>query len=322
MIKETIAAILSGLTLICSLPTQEGSMNENSIPAELAYIPQGYEQPAEHQGRLEKLTYETWESFTYEEHSQRLEKEAWVYVLYGYSEDGQYDIMYLSHGGWSNETTIMGTDTDPHTFKHVVDHAIEDGKMRPILIVLPTYNNTSPQDSGDYGLAIQLTNNFHNELLNDLMPAAESKYSTYAEDTTPEGFAASRDHRGFGGFSMGSVNTWRTFQYCLDYFRYFMPMSGSGYDGESAAEFVRQSGRGRSDFFIFAMSGTADFAYSAFKRQIDSMAQTDMFTMADSEASGNLAFREREGYEHDGRASSEYTYNGLVFFWGSDIFSR
>lgn len=158
-------------------------------------------------------------------------------------------------------------------------------------------------------------NNFHNELLNDLMPAAEGKYSTYAEDTTPEGFAASRDHRGFGGFSMGSVNTWRTFQYCLDYFRYFMPMSGSGYDGESAAEFIRQSGRGRSDFFIYAMSGTADFAYSAFKRQIDSMAQTDMFTMADSEASGNLAFREREGYEHDGRASNEYTYNGLLYFW-------
>lgn len=65
---------------------------------------------------------------------------------------------------------------------------------------------------------------------------------------------------------MGSVNTWRTFQYCLDYFRYFMPMSGSGYDGESAAEFVRQSELGPEDFFIYAMSGTADFAYSAFKR--------------------------------------------------------
>lgn len=128
-------------------------MNGNIIPAERAYIPQGYEQPVEHQGRLEKLTYETWESFTYEEHSQRLTKEAWVYVPYGYDENKQYDIMYLSHGGWANETTIMGTDADPHSFKHIVDHAIEDGKMRPILIVLLTYNNTSPQDSGDYGLA-------------------------------------------------------------------------------------------------------------------------------------------------------------------------
>ncbi|NBK79927.1 hypothetical protein D5272_15390 [bacterium D16-76] len=315
MIKEIIAAILSGLTLVCALPTQEEPIMDKTIPAELEYIPDSYRQPADQPGTLEKLTYDTWESFSYEEQNQRLTKEAWVYVPYGYDENKKYNIMYLSHGGWSNETTIMGTPGSPHEFKHIVDHAIEDGKMQPILIVLPTYNNTSPQDSGDYGLAIQLTNNFHNELLNDLMPAAESKYSTYAEDTTPEGFAASRDHRGFGGFSMGSVNTWRTFQYCLDYFRYFMPMSGSGYDGQTAAEIVEQSGHKRSDFFIYAMSGTADFAYSAFKHQIDSMAQTGTFTMADSEDEGNLAFREREGYAHDGRASDEYTYNGLLFFW-------
>lgn len=42
----------------------------------------------------------------------------------------------------------------------------------------------------------------------------------------------------------GPVNAWRTFRYCLEYFRCFMPVSGSGYDGEPAAEFVRESGRG------------------------------------------------------------------------------
>lgn len=47
---------------------------------------------------------------------------------------------------------------------------------------------------------------------------------------------------------MGSVNTWRTFQYCLDYFRYFMPMSGSGYDGESAAIF--RAAKQSADFYI------------------------------------------------------------------------
>ena len=114
----------------------------------------------------------------------------------------------------------------PHSFKYVIDHAIEDGKIQPLIIVLPTYNNTSGEDSGNYSLALQLTDQFHNELLNDLVPAVESKYSTYAEDTTSDGLIASRDHRGFGGFSMGSVNTWCTFWYGLGYFRYFMPMSG------------------------------------------------------------------------------------------------
>ena len=103
--------------------------------------------------------------------------------------------MGLSHGGWSNETTTMGTPERPHEFKHIVDHAIEDGLIQPLIIVLPTYNNTSESDSGSYSLALQLVDNFHNELVGDLIPAAESKYSTYAETTAPEGIAASRDHQ-------------------------------------------------------------------------------------------------------------------------------
>ena len=39
------------------------------------------------------------------------------------------------------------------------------------------------------------------------------------------------------------------------------------------------------------------------------------FRLAKTEADGNLSFLEREGYSHDGRASEEYTYNGLRFFW-------
>ena len=72
----------------------------------------------------------------------------------------------------------MGTDEAHHSFKYVIDHDIEDGKIQPLIIVLPTYNNTSGEDSGNYSLALQLTDQFHNELLNDLVPAVESKYST------------------------------------------------------------------------------------------------------------------------------------------------
>jgi len=295
-----------------------GGYDDGVIPEELEYIPDGYTRPAEHAGTLERLDYQTYESFTYAEKSQPLQKTAWVYVPYGYSPDSRYDILYLSHGGWSNETTIMGAPDDPHDFKHIVDHAIEDGRIAPMLIVLPTYNNTSGEDSGDYGLAIQLTANFHNELVGDLMPAAESKYSTYAEDATAEGLSASRDHRGFAGFSMGSVNTWRTFQNCLDYFRFFIPMSGSlTTDGDAMAQMVRDQGREARDFFIFAMSGTSDFAYSAFKQQVENMAAVPdgTFVVSDTLNDGNLAFRERQGYTHDADAANEYTYNGMRFFW-------
>lgn len=152
-----------------------------------------------------------------------------------------------------------------------------------------------------------------------MIPAVEGKYSTYAENTKKEGLAASRDHRGFGGFSMGSVNTWCTFRYALDYFRYFMPMSGSyTTDGEYMAELVKESGHDWDDFFIFSASGTDDFAYSAFKAQIMAMGNVSdkTFRVADSQTDGNMVFLEREGYVHDGTASDEYTYNGLRFFWG------
>ena len=297
--------------------TQSANLS-GTVPDELEYIPDGYENPATQQGTLNKLTYDTWESFSYEQKSNKITKEAWLYLPYGYTDEEEYNVFYLSHGGWSNETTLMGTDDNPKSFKNVIDNAIQDGNIKPLIIVLPTYNNTSENDSGDYSLAIQLTNQFHNELVNDLIPAVESKYSTYAKDTTPQGLKESRDHRGFGGFSMGSVNTWNTFRYCLDYFRYFMPMSGSyTTDGEYMADLVRQQGYSSQDFFIFAASGTDDFAYSAFKAQIMAMANNSggMFKLAKNESEGNMSFLEREGYKHDAKATDEYTYNGLRFFW-------
>lgn len=297
--------------------TQSANLS-GTVPDEFEYIPDGYENPATQQGTLNKLTYDTWESFSYEQKSNKITKEAWVYLPYGYTDEEEYNVFYLSHGGWSNETTLMGTDDNPKSFKNVIDNAIQDGNIKPLIIVLPTYNNTSENDSSDYSLAIQLTNQFHNELVNDLIPAVESKYSTYAKDTTPQGLKESRDHRGFGGFSMGSVNTWNTFRYCLDYFRYFMPMSGSyTTDGEYMADLVRQQGYSSQDFFIFAASGTDDFAYSAFKAQIMAMANNSggMFKLAKNESEGNMSFLEREGYKHDAKATDEYTYNGLRFFW-------
>ena len=178
------------------------SVTRAEIPETLAQVPEGYELPAEQQGSIERLDYTTYESMSYEEQSEELEKTAYVYLPYGYDEEEQYNVFYLMHGGWSNETTMMGTDRSPSTLKNIVDHAIEDGRMQPMIIVCPTYNNTSPDDSSDYGLALQLTDNYHNELMNDLIPAVESRYSTFADDTTPEALTASRDHRAFGGFSL------------------------------------------------------------------------------------------------------------------------
>lgn len=269
------------------------------FPKELEQIPADYFEESESPGTLVELEYDTYESMTYGERSQVLHKRAIVYLPSGYSEEEKYNVFYLMHGGWSDETTYLGTPDSPSEFKNVLDNGIADGRIQPMIVVCPTYNNTSPDDSSNYGLAISLTENYHRELVNDLIPAVEGTYSTYAEDTTAEGLRASRDHRAFAGFSMGSVATWRTFQYCLDYFRYFMPSSGNlTSDGEYMASMVTDSGHTWSDFFIFAASGTDDFAYSSFKYQIAAMAAVEDGT-------------------HSGEYAMEYFYNGLCWIWQS-----
>ena len=280
-----------------------------SVPAAIREIPDGYSNAAAEQGTLTDLYYETWESFSYEEHSQPLQKHAVVYLPAGYNESQKYNIFYLMHGGWGNETTTLGSPDAPSPFKNVIDNAIANGDMQPLIIVCPTYNNTSPEDSASFSLALQLNENYHNELVNDLMPAVENQYSTWAEDTSAEGLAASRDHRGFGGFSMGSVATWRTFQNCLDYFRYFLPMScGTSLDDETI--FAAADGRDPGDYFIWIMTGTEDFAYRYDTDRAEKMRQSSFFTEEE-----NFAFRVKEGYDHGGLASMEYTYNGLCWFW-------
>ncbi|MDR1879581.1 MAG: hypothetical protein LBQ78_01435, partial [Tannerellaceae bacterium] len=288
-----------------------------SIPEALETIPEAYYQAATQQGTLVELTYETYESRTYAQKSQRLTKRAIVYLPHGYSRENRYNAFYLMHGGWGNETSPLGVPGRPNAFKHVIDHAIESGEMQPLLIICPTYNNTSPDDSGNFSLALELNRNYHNELLNDLIPAAESAYSTYAQSTSPEDLMASRDHRGFGGFSMGSVATWRTFQYGLDYFRYFLPMScGTSLDDDNI--FAAAKDRDQGDYFVWVITGTADFAYSYDGNRVNRMRNSPYFTEADNERDGNFAYRVKEGYAHDGRASMEYTYNGLLWFWHED----
>ncbi len=293
--------------------------DNEKIPENLQEIPADYYTEIDRQGSLVELNYETYESKTYEQKSRKLNKRAIVYLPYGYSEKERYNVFYLMHGGWSNETTWLGTPEHPGTFKNVIDHAVSDGKMKPFIIVCPTYNNESPSDSGDYTLAYgTLTVNYHNELMNDLIPAVEGTYSTYAGNVTPEGIKASRDHRAFGGFSMGSVATWHTFLNCLDAFRYFMPSSGAiDSSGNRLDRAVAESGYTWKDFFIFAATGTSDFACSQFTNQINGMLgqESGNFREADNETEGNLAFRIKEGYSHDWRASAEYAYNGMLWFW-------
>ncbi|MBO5128059.1 MAG: esterase [Clostridia bacterium] len=288
----------------------DGNAIEPVLPDALMEIPSEYFSAADEQGTLVELIYDTWESKTYEQKNTKLTKRAIVYLPYGYDESKEYNTFYYMHGGWGNETTQMGTPERPSGFKNVIDHAIQNGEIEPMIVVCPTYNNENPDDSANYTLAFYtLTVNYHNELVNDLIPAVDSTYSTIPD----------RDHRAFGGFSMGSVTTWYTFVNCLDEFRYFIPSSGAmDYQGDDVDAAVTASGHAPEDFFIFACTGTDDFEYRNFTNQIEGMLGMPSGNFVEGK---NLVFYVKEGYSHSGIAATEYTYNGLLSIWskGNDV---
>ncbi|MGM9642434.1 MAG: esterase, partial [Eubacteriales bacterium] len=129
--------------------TENGSDVQPSVPDILSEIPGEYYSRASEQGYLEELLYDTYESFSYGSENKPLTKRAIVYLPYGYSDENKYNVLYLMHGGWSNETGILGVPENPSDFKNVIDNAIENGVFAPLIIVCPTYNNTNEngQDS-------------------------------------------------------------------------------------------------------------------------------------------------------------------------------
>ena len=287
----------------------------------LSTVPGGYYDEADHQGTLEAFAYNTRD---YIGDGSAVVREATVYLPYGYDQNDaqtRYDILYLQHGAYGDERTWMYEYGD--SFKNMIDHMIEDGSIPPLIIVMPYlpsgnewYHDTTPIF-------------YSGEIRGDLMPAVESHYHTYAQDTTDEGFSASRSHRAFGGFSAGGTTTWRVFLEGLDRFQYFMPMSGGltlGGDGSTCdddAEALAQAASGSSlskrEYYVFAATGTRDVAYQGLSAQVESMKeQTAAFDFTEAGfADGNLMYYTVDGNRHDYQYTYEYVYNGLrcLFSW-------
>ena len=294
--------------------------DEKELIIENVNVPDEYEEPATHQG---KLQYEDYNTIDYDDDNHPMEKYLVVYTPYGYDDSKEYDIMYLTHGHTGGATTWIGSPTDPHPMKHVLDHLIEDGLVRPMIIVSMTYyDDNKDEETDDYDA--QILNAFGKELRNDIIPMVESKYSTYAKSITPEGFKESRNHRIMGGFSMGGVTTYLQMLESMDYFKYYMPTSGSliwstGGRGSSSnpglriEEAVKAQGFTKDDFYVYMSTGTNDFAKSTCDRQFSSMKErTDFFKAGKPGEEGvNISYGVGQGEGHNAHGRETAVYNAL-----------
>lgn len=292
-------------------------------------IPASYLEPSSQPGQVVRLDYET---NTYDETNREMNKYAYVYLPYGYDpqdEQTRYDILYLMHGWTGDAELYLDGENGTRPLKYILDNLIANGDMEPMIVVTPTYY----QDNQEKGPSVEqedagLTANFYHELLADLMPTVESTYHTYARSGEDADLQASRDHRIFGGFSMGAVTTWYTFLHGLDYFKYFMPISGDcwvisetgmGTDQQTAEEtasylsqYIQESGYTPDDFEIYALTGSNDTAEPALSRQIEAMKKhPESFRYSDTASDGNLHYQITEGGVHSYTSMIRYIYNVL-----------
>ena len=302
----------------------------NSLP-----MAQDLQAACDQQGTVVDFTYQT-RSYALEaaddsDEQLPITKTVQVYLPYGYDEAKQYDILYLMHGAgetYSYWLTKMGTTT-----RNVLDNMIKAGKCDPVIIVTPTvysYLNTTeeqpeaetlaegeqtPAEDEGQGETVNAdwTTYFPVELRNDLVPAIEQEYSTYAGgDVSAENLKATREHRGFAGFSMGSVTTIEVLKQCPDMFSYFGSFS-AGSDGAAVKEALSSDEFKDLDFgYWFNMNGTADFALEGHQELVAYVKanMTDKFTDG-----VNYAYIEVPGGSHAYNCWIEGLYNSLLVFF-------
>ena len=285
--------------------------NTKSVPSE-------YTKACEKSGTVERIDYA---SVDYAGNKEAITKTVYVYTPYGYDENDtatRYNIIYLMHG-WGGHA---GEYFDYS--KNVFDNMIANGDIPPVIIVSPSFYNDN--SSTDFGASVSALRAFHNEFENNLMPAVEGKYHTYALSTFDEDLKASRDHRVFGGFSLGSVTTWQIFCYDFDYVRYFLPMSGSSwyfggygdFQTEKNVDFIEQLVKDNNlderGYFIYHAVGTNDAVKEQTLMQAEEMLdRKDVFTPE------HYVFYQKQGGYHDMNAVQEYIYNALPLFLSGNI---
>ena len=113
-----------------------------------------------------------------------------VYTPPGYTPEKKLPVLYLLHG-------IGGDETEWQRFARpqvLLDNLIADGQAVPMIVVMPNgraQKNDHP--TGDVFKHAPAFAVFEKDLLQDVIPAIESRYAVLAD----------RDHRAIAGLSMG-----------------------------------------------------------------------------------------------------------------------
>ena len=113
-----------------------------------------------------------------------------VYTPPGYSTDRKYPVLYLLHGIGGDETEWQRLCRP----EHILDNLLADGKAQSMIVVMPNGRaQTNDRAEGNVFASAPAFANFEKDLLGDVIPAIEARYSVQSN----------RENRALAGLSMG-----------------------------------------------------------------------------------------------------------------------
>jgi enterochelin esterase-like enzyme len=148
------------------------------------------EPPAGFDKKREGIAHGKEEMVEYDSKTVGTRRKMLVYTPPGYSTDRKYPVLYLMHG-------IGGDETEWQRFATpdvLLDNLLADKKIEPMIVVMPN-GRAQPNDraEGDIFSHAPAFEKFEQDLLEDVIPTIESRYSVLAD----------REHRALAGLSMG-----------------------------------------------------------------------------------------------------------------------
>ncbi len=152
------------------------------------------EPPAGFAKKRDSISHGKLEMIEYDSKTVGTKRKMNVYTPPGYSPEKKYPVLFLLHG-------IGGDETEWERFctpDVVLDNLIADGKAVPMIIVMPNGRaQKNDRAEGNVFATAPAFAAFERDLLADVIPAIESRYST----------ASSRESRALAGLSMGGGQT-------------------------------------------------------------------------------------------------------------------
>jgi enterochelin esterase-like enzyme len=141
---------------------------------------------------LKPVAHGVVEQRLYDSKAVQGQRRAFVYTPPNYARSSdRYPVLYLLHGAGGDETGW----TENGRTNLILDNLIADGKLKPLVVVMPygyAYPPTSPLAEGPDAMKRQ-RDGFNRDLIEDLIPFVQANYRVHAD----------REHRAIAGLSMG-----------------------------------------------------------------------------------------------------------------------